>query len=271
MKSPTFKAPPPSLRGPSLTTPPQFGSPQKQLTAPIGGALAPKPTAPSAKGVFPKIRTQQGTPFKPWATLPTPRIGAQTPTTTAAPLRTRQALSQFSGTRGLWRGGGLTRTFGARNFKNNSFFRHDFRHHHRNFASAFFLIPALLAPYYYSYDYPNYYYPYDTQDYYPFYENPYFDEEPYYFDEPNYIEIYIYTNEILYPQGYNINRPTPYPMEAYPQTSGKQAEPLSLEMQELEALLQSVLQTMKIFDSSVFYTLPEFSDLKASFPTNGND
>ncbi|HEV8052446.1 MAG TPA: hypothetical protein VGP47_08125, partial [Parachlamydiaceae bacterium] len=60
-------APVPSVRGPASSSP-KFESPEKQLTAPPGGDLL-QPKGPTATGPFPKIRTQEGTPFEPWATL----------------------------------------------------------------------------------------------------------------------------------------------------------------------------------------------------------
>jgi len=229
-----------TLQGPSNTSAPSPSQPSMNVGAQNPQSITPQgqslsgPTRALTGGTVPSITTSGGDTFNP-------RVN-------------RQRFFQGSG---------------QRNSGRRDFFRNNFQ---QNFSSAFWFIPAVVAPYYpdTSY-YPDIYYPgpFYPDSYYqePYYPEPYYTqqphalEEPYYSDEPEYIDLSPYINHNPYPE-YDYTKQEFYPQDqsgVYPNPVTSPDQQISLEMQQLETLLQSVLQSMKIFDVPEFYNNPEFS------------
>lgn len=108
---------------------------------------------------------------------------------------------------------------GRGDFRHRDFFRHRFN---RNLLLFSNFLPFLIVPYYS--DYTETYYMYYSDFYYPDYTVFYY---------PEYIE--------------------PYPQVVIENPASE----IALEMSEIDAFLQSVLQAMKIFDIPEFYNRPE--------------
>jgi hypothetical protein len=121
-----------------------------------------------------------------------------------------------------------------RDFRRRDFFRNN---HHRNFSFIFETIPFFVAPYYINY-YPTIYYV----------EPIYILEEPYVSEAIGYL--YPSRDQQIY---------SSYLSENYSENITDAKQQRSLEMQDIENLLQSVLQAMKVFDIPEFYNKPELS------------
>lgn len=235
----------PSLSRPSSPSS-GFGSSKKQVTT-------PGVTGPSTKGVLLSIKTQTGTTFKPWLPRASNRVGGGTASTSTISQGTRQSFFKTPG----------RRNFSGRNVRGREFFRNRFQ---RNPSVFFYFAPVLFIPYYTAYEEP--YYP----DYFePFFIEPPYELEDYFAEEPDYIAFYTYINQILYPP-YEYTNQEFYP-EYTPETYSENTLPpipdRTLEMQQIEELLQSVLQAMKIFDIPEFYNKPELSILKPTGSRSG--